>query len=78
MGGVDDMKRGEHGSTGEPPNCTGELHLVRVRVRVRVRVKVRVRVRVRARASAGVRVGAGIGPGPNHVGQSILPTRAPN
>ena len=27
MGGDDDMNRGEHGSAGEPPNCTGELHL---------------------------------------------------
>ena len=63
--------RGQH-----PVNLIGVR--VRVRARARAGVKVRVRVRVRARARAGVRVGAGIGPGPNHVGQSILPTRAPN
>lgn len=26
VGGADEMKRGEHGSAGEVPNCTGELH----------------------------------------------------
>ena len=27
VGGADDINRGEHGSAGELPNCTGELHL---------------------------------------------------
>ena len=28
VGGADDMNRGEQGSAGELPNCTGELHLL--------------------------------------------------
>jgi hypothetical protein len=28
VGGADDMNRGEHGSAGELPNCTGESRLL--------------------------------------------------